>query len=254
MLNEIIATKQKEIETLTMPPEQSFHRRSLKQHLQHGAVHSGVGVIAEVKKASPSKGVLNAGLDPAKQAGLYEKSGADAVSVLTDSSYFQGSHYDLIAVKEAIQLPVLRKDFIIEKKQIEESVRMGADAILLIAAALPSKALKILHEEAEASGLECLVEVHNDTELTDVLNEFTPALIGVNNRNLKTFETSLNVTDQVAAFVPEESFFISESGIRTAEDVTRITKAGAKGMLIGETLVTSEQPQETLTKLKEGAV
>ncbi|PSL50500.1 indole-3-glycerol phosphate synthase [Salsuginibacillus halophilus] len=253
MLTKILATKRTELETLQLPEERTFEKQPLLTSLREGAALYGVGLIAEVKKASPSKGSLNENLDPVSQARLYEESGAQAVSVLTDETYFHGKRADLTAVKEAVHLPVLRKDFILEEVQIEESARIGADAVLLIASALSPAKLKSLHEAAERFGMEALVEVHNAEELQEVLREFQPPLIGVNNRNLETFETSLSVTEEVAPYVPEDVFLISESAIHTSDDAARAASAGAQGLLVGEALVTHEHPADAVASLRGGA-
>jgi indole-3-glycerol phosphate synthase len=162
--------------------------------------------------------------------------------VLTDRSYFQGSHENLIKVKRQVNLPVLRKDFIIDRRQIEESRRIGADAILLIAAALEPSTLHSFYLEAKEMGLDALVEVHDEEELEEVLHVFQPEIIGINNRNLKTFETSLSVTKRILPNVPKGSLVISESGVLTPEDVQFLIDLNVNGALVGEALMRAETP------------
>ncbi|WP_240375588.1 indole-3-glycerol phosphate synthase TrpC [Bacillus piscicola] len=248
MLNKIIRTKKEEITQVRMPEAVNVHRYSLKSALQKR--ENDIQVIAEVKKASPSKGLIRSNFDPVQIAEGYEKGGAAAISVLTDTDYFQGHRDYLTAVKERVSVPVLRKDFIIDAIQIEESVRIGADAILLIAAALETEQLHELYEAAHESGLEVLVEFHTESELERVLNKFKPAIIGVNNRDLHTFETSLHTTEQLQAFVPPESVLVSESGIHTHEDLQIVKRAGAKAVLVGESLMRQDDVSEAVRSLK----
>ncbi|WP_100372708.1 indole-3-glycerol phosphate synthase TrpC [Bacillus sp. FJAT-45037] len=240
MLNTIIQTKKEELHTLELPPVTSVERKSLFHALS--MPNRSVGLIAEVKKASPSKGLIREDFDPVAIAKEYEQSGADAISVLTDQVYFKGHRDYLRDIKQTVQLPILRKDFIIDQKQIEESVRIGADAILLIAGIMPNEALKKLYDEAVSSGLECLVEVHEEEELTSLLKVFTPQIIGVNNRNLKTFKTDLKQTGRMGALVPIESVFVSESGIHTHADLSTVKEFGAQAVLVGESLMRAKTP------------
>lgn len=198
---------------------------------------SGMALIAEVKKASPSKGLIREDFHPVQLAQAYESAGADCLSVLTDTDYFQGSAEYLTQIREAVKLPLLRKDFVIDETQIYEARLIGADAVLLIAAILPANRLKELKAAAEALGLDTLIEVHNAEELHTVLQVTDRGLIGVNNRNLNTFETSLTVTAELAALVPAQALLISESAIRTAEDIAYVGSNGARGVLIGETFM-----------------
>lgn len=213
-------------------------------------------VISEIKRASPSKGVINSEVNPVEQALTYEQSGAAAISVLTDESFFKGSMDDLQAVAERVNIPVLCKDFIIHRVQIDRALQAGASVILLIVVALDQETLLDLHEYATSLQLEVLVEVHNLEELDRALS-IDAKLIGVNNRNLKTFHVDLAETEKISAQFPfhEERVLISESGIATAEDAARVAQVGARAVLVGETLMKSanvgEKLQEFHVKLGE---
>lgn len=200
-----------------------------------------LGLIAEIKKASPSAGVICPNLNPADMAKAYESGGASCLSVLTDRKYFQGSLHDLKTVREASKLPLLRKDFVIDARQILEAAEWGADAVLLIAAILDDLALKALHRLAAEAGLDALVEVHDEAELKRALR-IGADLIGVNNRNLRNFAIDLEVTEKLAAKLAtlpnrETLLLVAESGIRTREDATRLARCGAQALLVGETLM-----------------
>ncbi|SFL97771.1 indole-3-glycerol phosphate synthase TrpC [Salibacterium qingdaonense] len=248
MLDRILETKREELKTLTMPEEAPVTRYSLTKALRAEA--DEVQVIAEVKKASPSKGLIRSPFDPADIARQYEKGGAAALSVLTDETYFQGSRDYLTEVKHKTGLPVLRKDFMIEETQIEESRRMGADAVLLIAAALEPKKLHDLYLSAVEKGMEVLVECHSLAELDAVLGLFCPMLIGINNRDLTTFETTLQVTNELSRHIPPETLLVSESGIHTPEDMAFVQQAGAKAVLVGESLMRRDDVESALRALK----
>ena len=207
-------------------------------------------IIAEFKRASPSKGDINPNLNPQDQAQLYEQYGADAVSVLTDTSFFKGSFSDLQAVREVIDLPILCKDFIIDKVQIDVANQAGADIILLIAAALEEQQLIELYQYATSKGLEVLVEIHDGEDLQKAIAA-KALLIGINNRNLKTFEIDLKATETLAPLVKETgAFLISESGIKSVSDVERVKNAGARGILVGETFMTAANLEGTFQQLK----
>lgn len=196
-----------------------------------------VALIAEVKKASPSKGVICADFDPVRIAKEYEAAGASCLSVLTDEKFFQGSLDYLRQIRAAVKLPLLRKDFIIDERQILEAIEWGADAILLIVAILDDVRLKRFHELAREAGLAALVEVHDEAELNRAL-AIGARLIGVNNRDLKTFKVDLATTERLAANLPQGSaLLVAESGIETRADVERLAKCGAGAMLVGESLV-----------------
>ncbi len=235
MLDKIISVKHEEMERFIMPDDEKLTNVSFADRLRR-PTHE-IGLIAEVKKASPSKGIINEDFDPIEVAMAYEKAGADAISVLTDESFFMGSNTYLTEVKKHVSLPVLRKDFIIDKRQIEESKYIGADAILLIVRALGVKKTKEFYDYASQLGLECLVEVHSEEELLELTSLFKPEVIGVNNRNLATFETSTKQTHSLSQYVPQSSVLISESGISSYEDIKDVKSAGAKAVLVGEALM-----------------
>ena len=209
-----------------------------------------LSVISEVKKASPSKGLIQPNFDPVKIAKEYETCGADAVSCLTEEHYFQGSSEYFKAIRQAIGLPMIRKDFIIDEYQIYEARLMGADAILLIAAVLDDEKLKRFGDTARSLGLDILAETHDESELERVLAlDFD--IIGINNRNLKTFEVTLETTARLAGMIPEEKVIVSESGIKDNADMKTVRSYGADAVLIGETLMRSGNIGATLTALRE---
>jgi len=208
----------------------------------------GPAVIAEIKKASPSKGLIRPDFDPAEIAASYEAGGAACLSVLTDEPYFQGHRDFLAQARDACLLPVLRKDFIIDPWQIAESRCFGADAILLIAAALESAQLQDLHDRALGLGMDVLVEVHDEAELEAALS-LEGALIGVNNRNLHTFETDLATSERLRKRVPHERLLVCESGISSREDVQRICNAGISAFLVGEVFMREQDPGQALRAL-----
>ncbi len=199
----------------------------------------GISLIAECKRASPSKGLLRNGYDAVDLAITYEDYGASAVSVLTDSNFFQGKIEDLAAVKQAIRLPVLRKDFIFDPYQIIEARAAGADAILLIAALLKGNVLRDLRLEAEGLGMQSLVEVHDEAEVEHALAAGA-TIIGVNNRDLRNFEIDFDTTARLRPLIPDTCILVSESGINGADDVARLKEIGADAMLVGERLVRSK--------------
>ena len=201
-----------------------------------GGKKSNVAIIAEAKKASPSKGLIAPDFDPAGMARHYEAGGASAVSVLTDRRFFQGELDFLVQVRAAVQLPVIRKDFLIAPIQIEEAHLAGADAILLIAAILAPAQLREFREQAKELGMDALVEVHDEAELETALASGAE-LVGVNNRNLHDFTVDLNTTFRLKALVPEGVPLVSESGIATSEDIRRLKKAGVAAALVGESLM-----------------
>lgn len=209
-----------------------------------------LSVISEVKKASPSKGLIQPDFDPVKIAKEYETCGADAVSCLTEEHYFQGSSEYFKAIRQAICLPMIRKDFIIDEYQIYEARLMGADAVLLIAAVLDDEKLKHFGDTARSLGLDILAETHDESELERVLAlDFD--IIGINNRNLKTFEVTLETTARLAGMIPEGKVIVSESGIRDNADMKTVRNYGADAVLIGETLMRSGNIGATLTALRE---
>jgi indole-3-glycerol phosphate synthase len=210
-------------------------------------------IIAEFKRASPSVGMIQSDLSPADAARLYERGGACAVSVLTDEEHFGGSMNDLSAVRSSTHLPVLRKDFIIDEIQIYEAFTAGADAILLIVAALDDASLGELREVAEDElGLDALIEVHTSDELRRALNTGAK-IIGVNNRDLQTFEVSLSTSERLIAEAPQDSVMISESGLRDPAQLRRLYALGFRGFLIGEPLMRAKNPETALRDLLAGA-
>jgi indole-3-glycerol phosphate synthase len=213
------------------------------------AERDGVGFIAEIKKASPSAGLIRPNFSPADLARAYEEAGAACLSVLTDEPYFQGRNEDLIEARAACALPVLRKDFMIDIWQIAESRAIGADCILLILAAIDDATASELYKAAFDYGMDVLTEVHDRDELARALKLSAP-LIGVNSRNLKTLKTDLQETAELVRAVPTERFAVSESGIRTRDDVIRMKSAGARGFLIGESLLKQDDVNAALQKLK----
>ncbi len=199
----------------------------------------GLGLIAEIKKASPSAGIIRADFDPVQIARIYAESGAHCLSVLTDEPFFQGHLDYLVQVRDAVTLPVLRKDFLLDPYQIVEARAAGADCVLLIAECLDDASLAELYSKAQNLGMSALVEIYDPENLERVL-KLDPPMIGINNRNLKTFVTDLDHTLKLCPRIPEDCLIISESGIRTRDDVLRLASAGVRGMLVGETLMRSE--------------
>ena len=204
-----------------------------------------LAVIAEVKKASPSAGVIASSFDPVEIARNYERSGANAISVLTDTKFFQGKLQDLADVRRAVSVPLLRKDFIVDEIQIAESAANGADAILLIVAALEQKQLVHLLRTATSYQLDALVEVHTREELNRALDAGAK-VVGINNRNLATFDVDLAVTEELCREVPDEIVLVSESGIKTTQDVGRMKACGVDAVLVGEALMRGEISIEQL--------
>ncbi len=226
----------KSLESIRAKAEAAAPTRGFGTALMHATAAGGLGLIAEIKKASPSGGLIRADFDPAALARAYHDGGATCLSVLTDVPHFQGSADDLRAAREAVALPVLRKDFILDPWQIYESRLMGADCILLIMAALNDQEAIELETLARALDMDVLAEVHSAAELQRALGLQTK-LIGINNRNLKTLETNLDVTAELAPNVPPDRFLIGESGIRSHDDVARLTAIGVHCFLVGESLL-----------------
>ena len=210
--------------------------RNFGSALKEKVADGSFALITEIKRASPSAGAIREGFDPAALARTYAEAGATCLSVLTDGPYFQGSAEDLKAARAAVTLPVLRKDFILEPWQVYESRLMGADCILLILAALSDNRARDLEELARALDMDVLAEVHDQRELERACGLQTQ-LIGINNRNLKTLQTDLQTTADLAPLVPSDRFLIAESGIRTHADIVRLCEAGARSFLVGESLL-----------------
>jgi indole-3-glycerol phosphate synthase len=212
------------------------------------ALQQGPAIVAEVKKASPSAGVIRDNFQPAQIARAYADSGAACLSVLTDIDFFQGAPEYLQQAREACQLPVLRKDFMIDPYQIYESRVMGADCILLIVAALEQSELQDLLALANETGMDVLVEVHDENEMERVLL-LDHDLIGVNNRNLNTFETSLATSERLKKMLPGEQLLVTESGIKTVSDVKRMQDSGINTFLVGEAFMREEDPGQALKRM-----
>lgn len=209
---------------------------------------SKLGVIAEIKRRSPSMGDLNLNLDPATLASKYEGGGAACLSVLTDMESFGGSAADLQAARESCSLPVLRKDFTVSEQDVVDARLMGADCVLLIAAALDQQELSAFHELTIEVGLDALVEIHDETELEQALTAGAN-LIGVNQRDLVTFEVDHQRATRMASLIPDNAVKVAESGVRGAADARSLKKSGYDAVLVGETIVTSDDPAATIASL-----
>jgi len=251
-LDEINASKYAEIDRLvplaTELRQQALLRNDFRPFRSALQLGSDVAIIAEVKKASPSAGIIAPEFNPLSQAREYARGGAHALSVLTDEKYFGGHLSYLKQIREQVELPLLRKDFILHELQIFESVIAGADAILLIVASLDQRSLLTLYHQAKSCQLDVLVEVHNLEEMELAL-DLGADIIGINNRNLKTFEIDLATTDRLSEEIPSETVAVSESGIKTAEDVRRLRACGINAVLIGETLMRATNVPEKLAEL-----
>lgn len=207
-----------------------------------------VAVIAEVKKASPSKGVLCEQFDPLHIAQTYAQHGTSAISVLTDERFFQGHLDYLRSIRKSVSVPVLRKDFLISRYQVAEAREAGADAVLLIVAALSDEQLRDLLHYAQELGMDALVEVHTESDLHRALNAGA-TVIGINNRDLTTFHTTLEVTERLAPQIPPGCIVVSESGIESAEDVRRVARAGVHAVLVGESLMRAKEVGQKVREL-----
>lgn len=253
MLPEILAAKRQQLEKVDRAEgvahfERVIHRLPPVRSLRAALIHTdSIALIAEIKRRSPSKGALADIPDPAALARTYVAAGAQAVSVLTDRTFFGGSLHDLTAVSNEVPVPVLRKEFIIDPYQVFEARAAGADAILLIAAALAAPDLQSLFTLAYDIGLEVLLEVHDEAEMEQVL-PLEPPLVGVNNRNLETFVTDLKVAERLRQLIPVTTACVAESGVLTREDMIRMAAAGYDGVLIGEGIVTAS---DRIARIKE---
>ena len=260
-LQEIIVRKRGRVEAAkrSMSPEQVRDAAiAVRSQVSPHALRSNLldrercNVIAEFKRRSPSKGIIRADVDPRAIAHSYAAGGAVAISVLTEEDYFDGSLDDLRSIRAAVDLPVLRKDFVFDSYQILEAASAGADAVLLIVAALDDQSLARLRELVEEElKMDALVEVHDKEEMKRAAS-CGATLIGVNNRNLRTFEVSLDVSIALASQAPPEASLISESGLRSRADLRRLTQVGYRGFLIGESLMRAQRPEEALRELVEG--
>ncbi len=261
VLDRILATKRREVDAersrrsfdhVERDAAAADRPRGFADSVRRRVADGHAAVIAEIKKASPSKGLLRADFDPAAIARSYEAGGATCLSVLTDAEYFQGSTEALVAARAACSLPVLRKDFTIDPYQVVEARAMGADCILLIVAALSPAVLEALAIEALRLGMDVLVEAHDGAELATALAlDIDPArtLIGINNRDLRTFDTRLENTLDLVDRLPVGTALVTESGIRTRDDVARLRAAGVHGFLIGETFMRAPDPGGALAAL-----
>jgi indole-3-glycerol phosphate synthase len=217
------------------------------------ATAKGPAIIAEIKRASPSVGIIVPHLDPAEIARAYQAAGADAISVLTEADHFLGDLAYLDVARDAANLPILRKDFLSTRYEVVQSAAYGADAILAIVAGLSDARLSEMFEEARRYDLDVLVEVHTEAELRRALG-LGATLLGINNRNLRTFETDLAVTEELLPLVPPNTVVISESGVRSQDDVRRLVAQGARGVLVGESLMRSDDKGEAIRALKGATV
>jgi len=243
-----LARRHRDLASLRRDAEQLGGQRDFVAGLRGRIASGGAAVIAEVKKASPSKGVLRENFVPQAIAESYERHGAAALSVLTDVQFFQGSAAYLKQAREACALPVLRKDFMVDAYQVFEAREMGADCILLIAACLDDAQMADLEAQAYALGMAVLVEVHDAAELERALCLKTP-LMGINNRNLRSFEVSLQTTLDLRTSVPADRVLVTESGILACEDVQRMRDAQVHAFLVGEAFMRAPDPGEALAEL-----
>ncbi|CAN1513404.1 TrpC Indole-3-glycerol phosphate synthase [Sphingomonadaceae bacterium] len=255
-LAEICATKR--IEVATRKPQGLSHWptpphfRGFEAALRAKA-ETGFALIAEIKKASPSKGLIRADFDPPAHARAYQAGGAACLSVLTDAPYFQGHEDYLIAARAACDLPVIRKDFMVDPWQCAEARAMGADAILIIVAALEDAEMSEIEAAARDLGLDVLVEVHDEAEMERALTRLRSRLIGVNNRNLKTFDVDLATTERLAGMVSDDVLLVCESGISNHADCMRMAQSGVRTFLVGESLMRQDDVEYATHMLLNGA-
>lgn len=257
ILDKIIATKREEVtaaksatpvtalreQIAGMPPTRGFNQR-----LHDAVKNQQPGIIAEVKKASPSKGIIRQDFDPVAIAQSYADHGATCLSVLTDQQYFQGANQYLIDIRASVELPIIRKDFIVDEYQLYEARAIGADCVLLIVAALDIMRLTVLYQTAKSLDLDVLIEIHNENELGAALS-LQPDLIGINNRNLKTFETSLDTTLTLLPLIPDGITVVTESGIATKADVDHMRANNVHCFLVGEAFMRADVPGDALRSL-----
>ena len=256
ILQKIVEKKKEEVAQLrktgiTLPREFSDTTIDSPRGFRRALLEfEGVSIIAEVKKASPSKGVISPAFDPSAIARNYQANGAQAVSVLTDVDFFQGSLVDLMQVRSTIDLPVLRKDFIIDPLQIDEASRHGADAILLIAAILETSEISDLRQQAAELGMDSLVEVHDEEDLHKALGA-QPDLIGINNRNLNDFSVDIHTTFRLQKQIPDDIPVVSESGLSSSADLTMLRQHQICAALIGESLMRAGNQSTFLSSLRD---
>lgn len=232
-----------EEEARSQPPARDFAGALLSI-----ASSDGNALICEMKRRSPSAGAINTARPPGEVARAYEAGGATCMSVLTDGPSFGGEIADLLEVRASVSLPVIRKDFMVDPIQVVQSRAIGADAILIIMAAVDDACAKDLHDAADAMGMSVLLEAHDERELERAMNLPSP-LLGVNNRNLKTFVTDLGVTERLSGLIPQGRLLISESGVASPSDVSRLRGCGARGFLIGEVLMRAADPETAVRAL-----
>jgi indole-3-glycerol phosphate synthase len=257
ILKTILKTKQLEItershqtslQALINTAKQASPVRGFAQAMQQSIANGKPAIISEIKKASPSKGIIRQNFDPPAIAKSYQQAGASCLSVLTDKKYFQGSEAYMQAAREACSLPVLRKDFTIDPYQVYEARALGADCILLIVAALDDGTMQELFSLTKELGMDALIEVHDARELERAL-KLDALLIGINNRNLRTFETSLNTTLDLLEQIPDNRLVVTESGIHTADDVKLMRDHHVNAFLVGEAFMRAEVPGDALKQL-----
>jgi indole-3-glycerol phosphate synthase len=262
ILDRILDAKRREVERsrAVLPLEELMRRaakadtpRGFERALRTKVAAGNPAVIAEIKRASPSRGLIRADFDPARIAASYEANGAACLSVLTDAEFFGGSAGDLLAARAACKLPVLRKDFMVDRYQVFEARSWGADCILLIVDAAPDSKLRELEATALDLGMDVLVECHDAAQLDRALETLASPLIGINNRDLTTFETRLETTLELASRVPDSRLLVSESGIHTAADVARLKGSNVSAYLVGSAFMAAEDPGKELSRVFSGA-
>ncbi|HLQ73211.1 MAG TPA: indole-3-glycerol phosphate synthase TrpC [Bacillota bacterium] len=249
ILDKIITEKKKEVTQLKIKPIEKGIQKDVIPFSERVKASTNISIIAEIKRSSPSKGAIQMAVDPAAQARKYEALGANAISVLTDEPFFNGTMDDLRAVRQAVDVPILCKDFMIDTIQIDHAKAAGANIILLIVAALDDQTLKNLYDYARAEDLEIIVEVHNEEEMERAL-KLNPEIVGINNRDLKTFTVDLKTTHRIASMVEgKDIILISESGMQEKENVVEVADFGASVVLIGETFMRSTNLEQTFDDL-----